>query len=289
MYFITETYPNFPRNLKVNVNFWRIDSAGNEESLNGDQRDSTNKIIQQYLGTYDDFVLTALSLQNNNTGFIDKSQRERKELLSQFLDIDIFEQQYAIGHEDSKETAALIREYKRKDFSTDLVNANEIITQFTGSYEQMKIDKSEHEEMKTNLNVIIFSLTNYEITQLTDDLGNLRLDRDRQKEMIKSQKKLIKETNQKINKVDEKELNLKLSELQKNESVIIKLSNDLKVKELEIQHAQKMVSKLDKHEWDPNCKYCMANPWLHETKQVADLLPKLKDKYMYILQCQWLL
>ena len=277
--------------VKVNVNFWRIDSAGNEESLNGDQRDSTNKIIQQYLGTYDDFVLTALSLQNNNTGFIDKSQRERKELLSQFLDIDIFEQQYAIGHEDSKETAALIREYKRKDFSTDLVNANEIITQFTGSYEQMKIDKSEHEEMKTNLNDIIFSLTkelkkvdesldkpddiNYEITQLTDDLGNLRLDRDRQKEMIKSQKKLIKETNQKINKVDEKDLKSKLSELQKNESVIIKLNNDLKVKELEIQHAQKMVSKLDKHEWDPNCKYCMANPWLHETKEIADLLPDL--------------
>ena len=38
---------------------------------------------------------TALSLQNNNTGFIDKSQRERKELLSQFLDIDIFEQLYS--------------------------------------------------------------------------------------------------------------------------------------------------------------------------------------------------
>ena len=39
-----------------------------------------------------------------------------------------------------------------------------------------------------------------------------------------------------------------------------------------------MVSKLDKHEWDEDCSYCMANPWLHETKQVADLLPKLKDE-----------
>jgi hypothetical protein len=39
-----------------------------------------------------------------------------------------------------------------------------------------------------------------------------------------------------------------------------------------------MVSKLDKHEWDENCDFCMANPWLHETKQVADLLPKLKDE-----------
>ncbi len=39
-----------------------------------------------------------------------------------------------------------------------------------------------------------------------------------------------------------------------------------------------MVSKLDKHEWDEDCSYCMANPWLRETKQVADLLPKLIDE-----------
>ena len=39
-----------------------------------------------------------------------------------------------------------------------------------------------------------------------------------------------------------------------------------------------MVSKLDKHEWDENCSFCMANPWLQETKEVADLLPKLKQE-----------
>ena len=57
--------------VKVDVNFWRVDKDGNEENLNGDQRDTTNKSIRQYLGSYEDFVLTALSLQNNNTGFID--------------------------------------------------------------------------------------------------------------------------------------------------------------------------------------------------------------------------
>ena len=65
--------------VKVDVNFWRVDKLGAEENLNGDQRDSTNKNIRQYLGSYEDFVLTALSLQNNNTGFIDKTQRERKD------------------------------------------------------------------------------------------------------------------------------------------------------------------------------------------------------------------
>ena len=285
--------------VKVDVNFWRIDKSGNEENLNGDQRDSTNKNIRQYLGSYEDFVLTALSLQNNNTGFIDKTQRERKDLLSQFLDIDIFEQQYLIGHEDIRETAALIREYKRKDFSTDLALANDIITQHTGSYEQMKLDKTEHEEMKTNLNDIIFTMTKelkkvddtleepdnilYEITQLNDDLGNTKKDRDQQKELIKSQKKLIKESEQKINNVDEDFLKDQTIELKNYKSDLIKLNNDLKVKQLKIQHAQKMVSKLDKHEWDPNCKFCMANPWLHETKQVADFLPKLIDEEQQIM------
>jgi len=285
--------------VKVNVNFWRIDKDGNEESLNGDQRDTTNKSIRQYLGTYEDFVLTALSLQNNNTGFIDKSQRERKELLSQFLDIDIFEQLYQIGHEDIRETAAIIREYKRKDFSTDLSNANTIITDNTGSYEQMKEDKTEHEEMKTNLNDIIFSLTKElkkvddtlrtpediesEIERMEDELEEVIADRDTQKEMIREQKKLIKETNQKIKKVDVDKLNKQIDAITKHKADIITLKNAVKVKQLKIQHAQKMVSKLDKHEWDENCDYCMANPWLHETKQVADFLPKLIDEEQKIL------
>ena len=285
--------------VKVNVDFWRVDSSGNEENLNGDQRDSTNKSIQQYLGTYDDFVLTALSLQNNNTGFIDKSQRERKELLSQFLDIDIFEQQYQIGHDEIKDTAALIREYKRKDFSTDLSAATDIITQHTGSYEEMKIDKVEHEEMKTNLNDIIFTMAEelkkvddsllepsdilYEITQSNDNIGNLKSDRDGQKELIREQKKLIKESNQKIDKVDVDKLNKQITDLIKYKADVITLKNALKVKQLKIQHAQKMVSKLDKHEWDEDCSFCMANPWLKETKQIADYLPKLIDEEQQIL------
>jgi len=285
--------------VKVNVNFWRVDTSGNEENLNGDQRDSTNKSIQQYLGTYEDFVLTALSLQNNNTGFIDKSQRERKELLSQFLDIDIFEQQYQIGHDEIKDTAALIREYKRKDFSTDLSAATDIITQYTGSYEEMKIDKVEHEEMKTNLNDIIFTMAEelkkvddslsepsdilYDITQSNDNIGNLKSDRDGQKELIREQKKLIKESNQKIDKVDVDKLNKQITDLIKHKADVITLKNGLKVKQLKIQHAQKMVSKLDKHEWDENCSFCMANPWLHETKQIADYLPKLIDEEQQIL------
>ena len=284
--------------VKLNVDFWRIDESGNHESLNGEQRDSTNKNIRQYLGSYEDFVLTALSLQNNNTGFIDKTQRERKDLLSQFLDLDIFEKQYLIGHEDIRETAALIREYKRKDFSTDLSSAKDIISQFTGSYEQMKVDKTEHEQMKTNLNDIIFVMTkelkDVDNTLDPDDItskieqAKIQLQkyvqiRDQKSGMIVSKKDLINNTQFKIESVDEDKLYSQIDILKTYISDIDKLKNDLKLKQLKIQHAQKMVSKLDKHEWDPECKFCMANPWLQETKQIADLLPKLIDEEQQIL------
>ena len=163
----------------------------------------------------------------------------------------------------------------------------------------MKKDKVEHEEMKTNLNDIIFSLTKelkkvddtlrspedieLEIERMEDELEEVIANRDTQKEMIREQKKLIKETNQKIAKINKQELEDLLIELKDYQDIIIKLNNDLKLKQLKIQHAEKMVSKLDKHEWDEDCSYCMANPWLQETKQVADLLPKLKEEEELIL------
>jgi DNA repair exonuclease SbcCD ATPase subunit len=46
----------------------------------------------------------------------------------------------------------------------------------------------------------------------------------------------------------------------------------------EIEHAQRMTSKLDDHKWNADCEYCMANPWLHETKTIAEKLPELQNR-----------
>jgi DNA repair protein SbcC/Rad50 len=72
---------NKGKNVKVDVQFWRED-GDTKTSLNGTERRDTNQIIEQYVGKYEDFVLTALSLQGNNSLFIDKSQSERKDLVS---------------------------------------------------------------------------------------------------------------------------------------------------------------------------------------------------------------
>ena len=105
--------------VKVDVNFWKED-GGVIESLNGEQRKDTNKNIEKYLGKFEDFVLTALSIQGNNALFIDKSQSERKEILSQFIGVDIFDKLYQKASDENRDTATLIRKFKSDDFTTIL-------------------------------------------------------------------------------------------------------------------------------------------------------------------------
>jgi DNA repair exonuclease SbcCD nuclease subunit len=50
-------------NVKVDVKFWK-EEGGKVVELNGEARRSTNDIIRDYVGTYDDFILTVLSIQN---------------------------------------------------------------------------------------------------------------------------------------------------------------------------------------------------------------------------------
>ena len=83
-----------------------------QQSMNGDQRRTTNANIRKVIGTYDDFTLTTLSSQINNTVFIDKTQKEKKELLAQFMGIGIFDKLYMLASEKIKEVTAVLKSFK---------------------------------------------------------------------------------------------------------------------------------------------------------------------------------
>ena len=281
--------------VKVDVDFWTIGDAGEEVLLNGEQRDNTNKIIRKYIGSYDDFILTALSLQSNNTGFIDMSQRERKELLTQFLDIDVFELQYQIAAEDIRETSALIREYKRHDYSTMLSDAEKTIDQLSGPYDRMKQEKLEHDKMVTDLNEIIISLTK-EIKTISDDvidptvvekeLEDLATVEIELVDTIKTTKSQWRDWNAtiadcdlRISKFDKQLLIDEVQTINGYMKEQTELDSKQQLVAARIEHAKDMVSKLNNHKWDPNCEFCMANPWLHDTQSVAKELPLLESEY----------
>ena len=60
-------------------------------------------------------------------------------------------------------------------------------------------------------------------------------------------------------------------------------NNKLKLKELKINHAKKLVDKLDDHEYDPNCKFCVQNPFVQDAESAKKLLPILQAEHDEIL------
>lgn len=128
-------------NVKVDIDFYKVE-GGTKISLNGEHRRDTSSIIRQYLGSYEDFVFTCLSLQGNNSIFIDKSQSERKDLLAQLMGLNIFDKLYKIGNDEIKETTAVLRKFKREDFTEELAGME---VQY--SDKKSILDKQEKEEL----------------------------------------------------------------------------------------------------------------------------------------------
>ena len=141
------------KHVKVDVNFFM-----DTENLNGEERSDTNKSIRRYLGTYDDFILTAFSLQADNNNFIEKSQRERKDLLSQFLDITVFEQLYQLAADEIKETAGKLKEYKKTDFADLIISADAVISENQDTIQALEEQEDKAQETRNDLQNRIVTL-----------------------------------------------------------------------------------------------------------------------------------
>ena len=164
---------NKGKNVKVDVNFWK-EEDGLVTSLNGEQRRDTNSIIQQYLGTYEDFVLTTLSLQGNNALFIDKSQTERKEILSQFIGVDIFDKLFNTASDDNRENATLIKKFKSNDFTTKLADIETDLKEKQNEYKLVDIQLNSTKDKEDEHNKELIKL-NGKIVKLDSNLDSIEI------------------------------------------------------------------------------------------------------------------
>jgi len=261
--------------VRVDVDFYSIDAMGQKESLNGKERSETNNNIRNILGTYEDFVLTALSVQNNNSGFIDMSQKDRKDLLSQFLDINIFEDLYSIANADIKEVATLVREYQRQDFSTQLATAISDIQLYKQEHKDHQLDKQELVSELSDLNSKILELTSNLVpidSSISDYNGLISLE-SKAKIFLTQLEAASIEKNGELDAIErqisELQTNLtayNISEIQARIDVLegvreteSTLSLDVERLKTEVRHKLEKMEKLNDLEYDENCSFCMNN------------------------------
>ena len=266
--------------VRVDVNFYTIDEFGQQESLNGKERSETNDNIRHLLGTYEDFVLTALSVQNNNSGFIDMAQKDRKDLLAQFLDINIFEDLYSIANADIKEVATLIKEYQRQDFSTQLASANTDIEIYTLEHKNHQLDKKELENsiedindeiltLTSNLVPVDTSITNIDrLTELRDQATSFltQLEKSEMKQLTElgDCKTSLSELQENIKLFNIAEIQARIDVLDGLHSTEKNLHGNVEKLKAEVGHKLDKMKKLDDLKYDENCSFCMDNVFVKD-------------------------
>jgi DNA repair exonuclease SbcCD ATPase subunit/predicted MPP superfamily phosphohydrolase len=271
-------------NVKVNVDFW-YEENGDLVSLNGEDRDGTNYAIRKYIGTYDDFVLTAMSLQGNNTNFVDKAQKDRKDLLAQFFDLNLFEELNSIATDEVKGLQALVKEFKKQDYSTKLSDAigihkaNTILLEETTDqkgYIEKKIEKLtlSISELNKKLIPIADNFSSKTVQSLLDK--RYLLDR-KYNDLINEIKSLDEELDDAktshskylglSKEFDKETLMVKKERIDIVRNRITELEADLRSVKLKVQHCQDKIDNLKDHEYDPNCEFCVNNVFVKDAER----------------------
>jgi len=276
-YFIERTakYVRKQTAVKVDVNFWS-EQGGIITSLNGEQRRETNANIEKYLGKFEDFVLTALSLQGNNALFIDKSQSERKEILSQFIGVDIFDKLYQKAADENRDNATLIRKFKSDDFTTKLADIETQLKTDKSEYKLLEISQNSLKEEEELLNKEIIKL-NEKIVKLNADSGvsigeleNRLKNLEAKKEEIESTKGSIQERithreelqitlDEILDQFDEEDLEEGIEKLNDAKETLRDVESHIDKTKLKLDSLYERKDHLDKHKYNENCDICMEN------------------------------
>lgn len=297
-YFIQRTaHTTKNGNVKVNVDFWR-EVDGQIESLNGEERRDTNDIIRKYLGTYEDFVMTSLSLQGNNALFIDKSQSERKDILAQYIGVNVFDKLFDIVNEDNKEAAILLKNFKKDDFSQKMAELDETIEVKSKLFKELVNQKDEFEFDKTEIEKKLSNLES-QIQQTT-----LSIDLDVETKRLETLTSSLDTNNAKIVKMGDQLIQAEsiVTELVKQEETLSKFKigdgevdveyayNDYTSKKADLAEAEKVhstarihlssaqekIAHLDNHKYDPNCEFCCDNAFVKDAMNAKNSLEELE-------------
>jgi len=297
-YFIERVGKKSPKRgtVKVDVNFYCI-ADGVEHSLNGEERRDTNSIIRQYVGSYDDFILTAMSNQSNSGGFIEKSQREKKELLAQFLDMNVFEELYQIANDEIRELSALLKDYKNQNFTDKLVEAKEDLQKNEKVLIKQKNELSKFKDTQSVLRERKDSLVS-DLKTVDDTI----IDIDSLKELKDKLKKQISDKSNEcagyVNNLESFKDNLEKSEsnystydLPKLQESHLKylgyvnrleeITSSLDSLNTDIEHKQEHLDGIGSLSFDDDCEHCVKNqntPFAKQSKTLSDDIIKLTSK-----------
>lgn len=261
--------------VKVDVKFWKMLDNGDEESLNGEDRRDTNANIRSYIGTYEDFIMTAFSSQAGSSLFIDKSHSERKDLLIQFMGLNIFDKLFDVANDETKEIAGILKRFKKSDVTDELAKTHADLEDTT-----VKLNTTEHDyeitkRQREHFDKLLLSLqeeklpvpnTSGDFVTLSSELLNAQQKLEKQTKLSDELETYITSLQNNLREQHAKYITFdipKLTESVKQHTTLTeslqKENNALKIINATLEEKQKFKEKLLTYKYNPDCSVCVKN------------------------------
>lgn len=262
------------RKVKVNVRFWTIEN-GEEKDLNGEQRFSTNDIIRQYLGTYEDFILTALSVQNgkNTMSVIDMGDTDRKELFSQFMGLNIFDKLHTAANERLRERLVTLKMYRSEDYEKKQAEYTALLEQaetLAESYKetlghierekntiQQQILETTKQLISLDVKIPLISVSLVELEKAKITLESVNSNITKEELALDVVTKSIEEIEKEIAELEEK----KVTELYEKYNNLLMTVREINREREQLKsnyaHYLRIFEKAKDIDYDPNCEFCV--------------------------------
>ena len=285
-------------NASVKIDFYRIKPDGSKEDLRGSERKDTSSIIQSYVGTFEDFILVTMISQNNpNINFINLGNTDRKDLLFQFMDMNIFESLHDMASERMKEYSSKLKEFQKRNFDEEVNIIDSQLKEENIKKETSISLKTSLELDKDKLDIQVEKLNRkiIKIDVIIEDIKVLITSKETILSSIKTSDKTITDIDILLEKYEteydvlsQKLLALRdINIIRKENEYYLEIKNkihdlDIKVGEfkIHINHKMDKINKLGKLEYDKNCKYCMSNIFVIDAietkKSISDEMESAK-------------
>jgi DNA repair exonuclease SbcCD ATPase subunit len=151
--------------MQTNVFFYEIMKNNELRIMNGVNKQETARIIEGYVGTYDDFVLISMMIQKE-ISVLDYTQSRKKEFFHHLFRLDRYQEYYEIAKMKSKESVEFeIKQLDKRIKEHNVANYDQNIAQLTNQiqlleneYEiqqkQIELDELRMRELRDQLNPI---------------------------------------------------------------------------------------------------------------------------------------
>ena len=273
-------------NVKVDVNFYKMEKE-EKISLNSEARRSTNEIIRDYIGDYDDFVLTSLALQGNQGSFVEMGQTERKDLLCQFIGLNVFDKLVVKGNDKLKELTGAIKSFNKESNQVkiesnknDLGLAESKLIDLTTQKDFYTTKKNELDNKIVEQQAKIVKLENVptNVVALKKERETLETKNSQSVDAIsvidtntESKKKEYVDASNKLSAFpdDIKEKSDKHASFVRQKT---RLEQELEKFKLVVKEKLKKIEHLSNHKYDPNCEYCCDNAFVKDAISAKDSL-----------------